>query len=344
MGRAVVKPTNSGQSLGVTMGVVDQATLVSALKALAREGFEGEDFLVEEEITGANYRLIASRRRALAIYERLPVQVIGNGHSSVGELVVERNAQLRQKWLDYPQIVLDSDSKNFLAAQGGLEFVPLKGEKVVVSPVCARSNGSEIREVTDATHPSILALGPEIVNRVPGADILGIDLILSAGHSVGVTQQSVVLLEANAPGELAAIMNPDSGTPRDIYRLILEDICLDAAISVREPVSHHKIALQLSHGSSRDEEVDKVVFESGCASSRVDGLLLGAILFVDGDSESLTGCLNRLGNSFGQIVAVSLTQNPHLTLTELDQLLSPPPLVPNDHSMALHKHSQEQRL
>jgi D-alanine-D-alanine ligase-like ATP-grasp enzyme len=86
-GAAVVKPLRSGQSRGVTMGIRSTSDFHAAMQGLELAGFGEEDFLVEEEIVGRNYRFVASQDRLLSVLERSPLSVIGDGRSSIRRLV-----------------------------------------------------------------------------------------------------------------------------------------------------------------------------------------------------------------------------------------------------------------
>lgn len=93
-GSCVVKPAAStGAGQAVTCGVRSDADLRLAVAYAARWG-DGS-VLVEEQAVGVEHRLLVLDDRVLGATRRLPPVVIGDGTSSLGELVIAENDRRR---------------------------------------------------------------------------------------------------------------------------------------------------------------------------------------------------------------------------------------------------------
>ena len=90
-GRVVVKPAaGTGAGTAVTCGVGTPDELVRAAVYAARWG---GDVVVEEQVQGEEARVLVLDGRPLGTVRRRPPEVVGDGRSSVAELVVAENAR-----------------------------------------------------------------------------------------------------------------------------------------------------------------------------------------------------------------------------------------------------------
>src|SRR5205807_1990124 len=79
----VVKPEDLSQGRGITLNIKDRAHLVAAFK-LAKE--YTKNVLVERFLQGKDYRVLVINNAVVAVSERLPAQVKGDGKHTVKEL------------------------------------------------------------------------------------------------------------------------------------------------------------------------------------------------------------------------------------------------------------------
>ena len=99
---------------------------------IAREQSRRGVVIVESHVVGKDYRCLIIDGRMVAIAERVPAHVVGDGQSSVEQLVELTNADPRrgvghEKVLT--RIKIDAGAKEVLAGQGHtLESVPDNGE------------------------------------------------------------------------------------------------------------------------------------------------------------------------------------------------------------------------
>ncbi|MBC2724004.1 MAG: ATP-grasp domain-containing protein, partial [Desulfosporosinus sp.] len=84
----VIKPLHGNQGKGVTLQLTSAAEVIAAFKVAQTYG---EWVIVEEYIEGQHYRLVVVGDRLIAAAKRVPAHVIGDGKSTIEELVVQTN-------------------------------------------------------------------------------------------------------------------------------------------------------------------------------------------------------------------------------------------------------------
>lgn len=207
----VVKPVNGNQGRAVTMNVRTEAELVAAFRKAAAVS---EEVLVEEQLTGADYRILVVDGRMVAASRREPCQVRGDGTSSVGQLIDAANQDARRgeghrKPLTRIEFAPDEQLPD-------LERVPEQGERVLLRHTANLSQGGTAVDVTDEVHPATRRLC-ERAARVIGLDICGLDLIaadISAPLEGGI-------VEVNASPGLRMHLYPSEGRPRPVGAAIM---------------------------------------------------------------------------------------------------------------------------
>lgn len=200
-----VKPNIGKEGRDVTR-VDTFHTLQSALEMLA----ERHDALIlQQNIRGWEYRLYVLDDDVLCAVERTPPQVIGNGSTSLAELIDVHGK------IDPADHRIDVE----LSAQVlTLDSVPEAGQVVPLLPVANLSAGGAARIVTGTIAPELV----DIARRAAGALALryvGVDLIVpdGAGSPAG------VVLEVNAAPGLASLHRQSADGARmaeDMYRRI----------------------------------------------------------------------------------------------------------------------------
>ncbi|MGE0715449.1 MAG: hypothetical protein AB7P02_08410 [Alphaproteobacteria bacterium] len=173
----VFKPTASRLQRGVTF-VYGPAEVDAAFAAAIAE--PGSAVAIESYLPGREYRILMVDGDMIEAFERPPPQVVGDGVSTLAQLVEMENAGARRgSWREgfrMSRLALDAQSLAFLAHCGrSLDDVPGKGEVVAVHPMpMLRHGGPDRVPVTDRVHPDNLALLRRAMTIVD-LDIGGID-------------------------------------------------------------------------------------------------------------------------------------------------------------------------
>lgn len=176
----VVKPDVGSHGKHVTVGVTDSSSVIDAVTKIG----PSKKIIVEEQLTGKEYRVNVTGGRVVAVSLRQPPTVIGDGTKSLRGLIDERNeldslygetkARKRGVTVDY-----DFLRKNGVVA----DSVPAQGEVVVLSPVSNYSNGGSfvpvpVKDVNVETRRML-----ESVSRMTDSVNLGIDFMTTTDIS-----------------------------------------------------------------------------------------------------------------------------------------------------------------
>jgi cyanophycin synthetase len=200
IGEGVIKPASgTGGGSGVTTGIRTPWQLAWAATLAAQ--YDGE-MLLQEQIAGNNYRLLYLDGVLLDAVQRCPPSVIGDGRSTIRQLVTYANEARLRRGAALRQVVMtiDSDMRHTLARQGlSLSAVPASGAVVPVKTVINQNFGADNLTVTDQISPSIVADGARAA-QVIGVRFAGIDII-TRDHAVPLAASGGVILEVNTnPG------------------------------------------------------------------------------------------------------------------------------------------------
>ena len=91
----VVKPLDGNHGRGVHLDLRSEAKVAAAFPAALAEARRGTT-LVETCVAGNDYRVLVVGGRMVAIAERVPAHVVGDGSSTVAQLVERTNADPRR--------------------------------------------------------------------------------------------------------------------------------------------------------------------------------------------------------------------------------------------------------
>jgi len=321
-GAAVVKPLRSGQSRGVTMGIRSTSDFHAAMQGLELAGFGEEDFLVEEEIVGRNYRFVASQDRLLSVLERSPLSVIGDGRSSIRRLVAGIDARR-------PGLPPETELEQWLECKGlaGGE-IPAPGERVILDPVCNANRGSHCAQVIEEVHPAWHDFAKRVVESIPGADFLGIDLQLTAGHEVAPDAQGSYVLEVNVGASLGTSLAPDCGPAVNLPRAVLEDLAEDCALPLQPRGESCHVVVDATLLSS-----DAMAVAAEIASQRAVTVEMIASaqrhrFSMSGLSEEVCAAIGDLARVAGALTGIGLLPGEAPGDVWLGGILGSPPLLP----------------
>lgn len=172
----VVKPaTGTAGGNGVTCGVANGEALA---RACLRARRWGRRLLIEEQVAGAEYRLLFLDGALLGAVQRSSPAVVADGRSSIAAIIRAENLRRRADSRQHGLRTIDVDLDCLLALQAtgmSLSSVPPAGSVVTVKSAANASGPHDNRTVYD--------LGPDLVAtaaraaRATGLRLAGVDLI-----------------------------------------------------------------------------------------------------------------------------------------------------------------------
>jgi len=217
----VIKPQDGNYGRGVSVNLVDEASIRAAYEYAAREG---SGVLVERMILGHQIRVLVIDDKVVAASQGDPDHVVGDGVHSIAELVEFANKQpIRRYALDGPlsPMFLDDIAISLLHRQGySEESVPTQGQQVII-----HYNGDLTDDVTDRVHPEVAA-DCVLAARTVGLNIAGIDLIANRVDEP-LAPQAGAILEVNASPGLLMHLKPLNGKPRPVGEAIVSALFKD---------------------------------------------------------------------------------------------------------------------
>ena len=245
-GPVVVKPRFGRGGKGVATQLVGSETVRGAIAALERTPFAGQDFVVEEHIEGADYRVLVVAGEAASVLLRRPASVVGDGRACIGDLVVRKNALRRANpHLMWRPILLRADVHAHLAREGrSLESVPAAGEEVMLRGTANISQGGDSVEVLDEVHPSLLEIARAAAGMIDGLDYVGIDLLL-ADHTLALADQRGIISELNATPGIGGHRYPLFGSSRDVFDRVVTSSAVPRGIDVPPESEHVDVVVTL---------------------------------------------------------------------------------------------------
>jgi cyanophycin synthetase len=172
----VVKPRQGSQGRHVVLNLRTPAEVAQAYAAA------GGDVVVERQLTGRDYRVLIVAGEVVAAAERVAAHVVGDGLSTVADLVARTNADPR-RGVGHARVLtrieLDANALAVLDQHGHTPHsVPAAGEQVWLRDNANLSTGGTGSDVTDRVHPDVSGLCLRVAALV-GLDIAGIDLRLA---------------------------------------------------------------------------------------------------------------------------------------------------------------------
>ncbi|MFZ7235159.1 bifunctional glutamate--cysteine ligase GshA/glutathione synthetase GshB [Avibacterium gallinarum] len=232
-GRAVViKPKSTNYGLGITIfqqGVSNREDFAKAIEIAFRED---KEVMVEDYLSGTEYRFFVLGEETLAVLLRVPANVVGDGKHSVAELVAAKNDHpLRGDGSRTPlkKIALGDIEKLQLKEQGlTVDSIPDAGRIVQLRANSNISTGGDSIDMTDEMHPSYKALAVGITKAM-GAAVCGVDLIIPDLHKPAEPSlQSWGVIEANFNPMMMMHIFPYSGKSRrltlDVIKMLFPEL------------------------------------------------------------------------------------------------------------------------
>ena len=211
----VIKPVNGNHGRGITTNInsLDEALIgFKEAKEISRL------VIVEKYITGEDHRLLVINNKLVAAAKRTPAHVIGDGKSTIQELVDEVNKDERRGY-GHEKVLTEIDINSLTLEilkemNMTTESVPKKGEMVKLKSTANLSTGGTAEDITELIHPYNVFMA-ERISKIIGLDICGID-IMAEDLTKPLNKSGGAVLEVNAGPGFRMHLQPTSGLPRNV--------------------------------------------------------------------------------------------------------------------------------
>lgn len=203
----VVKPIDASHANGASLNITTPKELHRAVErafSYINKSQRKHRVLVEEYFEAQDLRLLVVGSRVVSVVKREPAYVIGDGTSSIRQLIHAFNREWHSPIkYDFPQcpIPIDSEVTRCLSRNNlTLNSVVPTGTKTSLRWNANVSTGGRAIDITDQVHPRIKALAVHIA-KLSHLKIGGVDLLCKNPASSNVSSANVVILEINdSPG------------------------------------------------------------------------------------------------------------------------------------------------
>ncbi|MGB3145162.1 MAG: cyanophycin synthetase [Maribacter sp.] len=219
----VIKPIDGNHGRGIT---VDINSYEHALTAFHAAQEVSRRVIVEKYVTGEDYRLLVINNKLVAAALRSPAHVIGDGKSSIEDLVTEVNKDPRRGYGHEKEltIITINDLTKTIIKDAGYEVSSIlpKGERLILKDTANLSTGGTAEDVTDIVHPANIAMA-ERISKIIDLDICGID-IMTSDISQPLSETGGAVLEVNAGPGFRMHLAPTTGLPRNVAAPVVDKL------------------------------------------------------------------------------------------------------------------------
>ena len=335
----VFKPLdgNHGKGASINVKTVDEANMAyEHAKKYSRK------IIVEKFITGFDFRILVIDNKYIAAALREPAHVIGDGISTIQQLIDNENKDPRRGYGHenvLTEISIDRETIDQLSKKEyTIDTILAKDELCYLKGTANLSTGGTSTDITDIVHPHNIFIF-ERISRIIGLDICGID-IMATNLSDPLENTGGVVLEVNAAPGFRMHLAPANGLPRNVAAPVI-DMLYPTGKSCRIPI----IAITGTNGKTTTTRlISHIVknngFKVGFTTS--DGIYVGNSMLTKGDTtgpvsaefilkdptvefavlETARGGILRAGLGFSKcdIGIVTNVQADHMGLSDINTL------------------------
>jgi len=217
----VIKPVNGNHGRGITTNInnIDEAIIAfSAAKEVSRL------VIVEKHITGEDFRILVINNQFVAAAKRSPAHVIGDGKSTIQQLIDKVNEDPRRGF-GHEKVLTKIEVNNLtleILKEENLtpDSIVKKDEYVKLKNTANLSTGGTAEDVTDMVHPSNIFMA-ERISKIIDLDICGID-IMADTLTEPISNTGGAVLEVNAGPGFRMHLQPSSGLPRNVAANVVD--------------------------------------------------------------------------------------------------------------------------
>jgi D-alanine-D-alanine ligase-like ATP-grasp enzyme len=216
-GRVIVKPLDSSLSRGLTTDITTFEALGVAIEAARQHSTR---VLVQEQVFGEEIRFATINGRVVSALLRRTPRVIGDGTSTVAELIKVENEQRRlitDTLVPYPQL------EGALIRQSlDQTVVPAKGEVVELSRATMIGKGCSVYDVLDDLHPSYIEKVERLVKDI-NASFFVTDIFIR-DYTQPASDDNYWFIEFNTSPVLKLFYSCRDGNMHDIVPVLAREV------------------------------------------------------------------------------------------------------------------------
>lgn len=276
----VVKPLDANHGRGVTL---DVQTSEQARAAFDKAREHARTIIVENFLKGFDHRMLVVNGALVAVAKRVPGHVVGDGKSTIAELVEVVNRDPR-RGIGHEKVLtrleLDDQATRLMAQRGvTAEHVVPAGEVFFLRSTGNLSTGGTAIDLTDQVHPDNAEMAVRAAKAV-GLDVVGIDFI-TPDITESYRDVGGGICEVNAAPGFRMHVAPTEGKPRDVAGPVMDMLFPEGSKS-RIPIA----AITGTNGKTTACRMLAHIHKMGGATvglATTDGVYIDGVRTVAGD-------------------------------------------------------------
>ncbi len=219
----VIKPLDGNHGRGISIDVKTQQEAEEAYD-LASAASKTRSVIVERYYKGSDHRILVINGKVAAVAERIPAHVVGDGRSTVEELIeiINQDPNRGDGHANVlTKITIDKTALNVLEKQGyELTSILAHGEIAYLRATANLSTGGIAVDRTDEIHPENVWIAQRVAKLI-GLDIAGIDVVTEDIRKP-LKEVDGVIVEVNAAPGFRMHVAPSRGLPRNIAAPVID--------------------------------------------------------------------------------------------------------------------------
>ncbi len=217
----VIKPLDGNHGKGATVGI---NTIEEAKIAFGKAKDYSRWVIVEKQLIGEDFRALVVNNRLIAVAERIPAHVVGDGKKTIEKLIEKTNADPRRGYGHenvLTRIEIDGQTVRCIRAKGyELDTVLPKDEILHLKTTANISTGGTAIDRTDEVHPQNIFLFERIA-KIIGLDVAGVDII-APNVSEPLAENGGGIIEVNAAPGFRMHLSPSEGIGRNVAESVID--------------------------------------------------------------------------------------------------------------------------
>ncbi|MCO5388039.1 MAG: cyanophycin synthetase [Desulfosporosinus sp.] len=218
----VLKPQFGNQGKGVIANIKDQIELSDAYDHLIKDY---SDIMIEKHLTGSDYRVCIVYGDVVAVSERIPPFITGDGISSIENLILQTNGDIRRgegHEKELTKIKIDETLIAYLRQKNySLKSILPQDETLNLKDNANLSTGGFSIDYTESICRENIEYCKRSASAI-GLDICGIDLLCQDISKP--LNEGGAIIEINAAPGIRMHHNPYSGTKRNVAGHIVDKL------------------------------------------------------------------------------------------------------------------------
>lgn len=277
----VLKPLDASHGRGISIRMKNDDEVRAAFKTAVEYS---TDVIVEQYIEGNDFRILVVNNEVVAVAQRIPAHIVGDGAHTVEQLIEITNGDPRrgighEKVLT--RITIDSQVKRLLRQQNlKLTSIPEAGKMVLLRSTANISTGGTSVDRTNDIHYENIDLARRAA-RVIGLDIAGIDVV-AKDITLPLRGDNGAVVEVNAAPGFRMHTHPTEGPPRNVAAPVL-DMLFPPGTPSRIPI----VAITGSNGKTTTTRMVAHIFKQAgrrVGMTTTDGIYIDGQQIIAGDT------------------------------------------------------------